>query len=56
MLVIYHDIVRFDVAMHYTHRMAIVERLQELVQVVPHVVVGQRLVQLLKPQENSNQY
>jgi hypothetical protein len=42
-LVVDHDVVRLDVAVHDAHAVAIVERLQKLVQVETDVVVGQGL-------------
>ena len=41
--VIYHHIVRLDVPVHDAQAVAVVERLQQLVQVEPDVVVRERL-------------
>ena len=49
-LVIDHDIVRLDVAVHDAHAVAIVKALEQLEQIVADVVVGERLVQLLAVQ------
>ena len=43
-----HDIVRFHVAVHDSHAVAVVERPQQLVKVAPYVVVGKCLVKLLE--------
>lgn len=47
-LVIDHHIVWLDVPMHDAHAVAVVQGLEELVQVVTDVVVSQGLVQLLE--------
>ena len=43
-----HDIMRFDVAMHDSPRMAEVERFEEFVDVVSYVVVGESRVENFK--------
>lgn len=48
LLVVNHDIVGLDVAVHDAARVAKVEGLEELKDVVPHVKVGQARVQDLK--------
>lgn len=47
-LVIDHDVVRLDIAMHHAVGMAVIQRLQQLVNVVSNVQVGQRGVQHLE--------
>ena len=39
-LVVDHDVVGLDVSVHDAHAVAVVQSLQQLVQVVPDVVVG----------------
>ena len=47
-LVVDHDVVWLDISVHDAHTMAIVECLQQLIEVEPNVVVCQSLVQLLQ--------
>lgn len=42
-----HDIVWFDIAMHYPHAVGIIQSFQQLVQVVADVIICQVLIQLL---------
>lgn len=43
-----HDIVRLHIAVHDAHRVAVVQGLQQLVQIETNVKIGQSLVQLLE--------
>lgn len=45
LLMINHDIMRLDIPMHDPPRVAEIERLEQLVDVVPDVVVGQARVE-----------
>ena len=47
-LMVNHDIVRFDITVHDAHAVGIVQGLQQLVQVVADVIVCQVLIQLLR--------
>ena len=47
-LMVDHNIVWFDVPVHDAHAVAVVQGLEELVQVVPDVIVSQGLIQLLE--------
>jgi len=43
-----HDIVRLDISVHDSHAVAVVQCSQELVQIVPYVIVCQLRVQALR--------
>lgn len=47
MLVIDHDIVRLDIAMHDAVAVTVVERLEQLVEVVAKIGIGQRRIENL---------
>ena len=47
-LVVDHDVVRLDVAMHHSHAVGIVQRLQQFIEIVAYVIVRQGRVELLE--------
>lgn len=48
LLMVNHYVVRFDISVHDTPRMAKVEGLEQLVDVIPYVVVGEAGVEYLE--------
>lgn len=43
-----HNIMRFDITMHYALWMTVIKGFQQFVQIIADIVIGQSLIKLLK--------